>query len=469
MWRGMARDATGRGPRCMSEPRSKIASGSRERDCSGKDVSTLPGVGYSLASVSRAFLRVPRRPLASLPHLLPHEPTHRVKRPRRLRLSLSFGSPGLWRFPPPPPERRASLPGLRDDRRRPPRGSERLVRVVHPTRPRRFGPFTAPPGRSRPRRSVHHRRRERGPGGGHARRAAKDSIDDVRGQVIQQTLEDPNRGNGWVVARVAERAEPSGSREVGVDCDAAFRERQRGLPETEAVSASTRVFRLSTSGTSSSNTARALGVPSGGRDATRGCRDPHRGGPPARWRVARARRGRRRRRIWCGWRCVPCRRPRARGPARGSPRRRARRRRGRRRAGAGPLARTRARGARRWTWPSRRPLGGVPSTIETTSRRDAREGVARRARGPTRARRTKPPASERRRDDAREARCARTRTKTHEADARDAKKIFVVRYHLATIASSHQRQTWHVFLDARPGTTNRSPLYAALRHPNPSC
>ena len=71
---------------------------------------------------------------------------------------------------------------------------------------------------------------------------------------------------------------------------------------------------------------------------------------------------------------------------------------------------------------------GVPSTIETTSRRDAREGVARRARGPTRARRTKPPASERRRDDAREARCARTRTKTHEADARDAKKILVVRY-----------------------------------------
>ena len=146
VWRGMARNATGRGPRCMmSEPRSfsSRARGSRERDCSGKDVSTLlPGGGYSLASVSRAFLRVPRRPLASLPRLFPHQPTHRVKRPRRLRLSLSLGSPGLRRFPPPPPERRARLPGLRDDRRRPPRGAERRVRVVHPTRPRRFGACT---------------------------------------------------------------------------------------------------------------------------------------------------------------------------------------------------------------------------------------------------------------------------------------------------------------------------------------
>ena len=37
-----------------------------------------------------------------------------------------------------------------------------------------------------------------------------------------------------------------------------------GLPETKAVSANTRVLRSSTSGTSSSNTARALGVPFGG-------------------------------------------------------------------------------------------------------------------------------------------------------------------------------------------------------------
>ena len=57
--------------------------------------------------------------------------------------------------------------------------------------------------------------------------------------------------------------------------------------------------------------------PLGGETPPAGVR-PHRGAPPARPRVARraASPSRRRRRTWCGWRCGPGRRPRARAHAR---------------------------------------------------------------------------------------------------------------------------------------------------------
>ena len=207
----------------------------------------------------------------------------------------------------------------------------------------------------------------------------------------------------------------------------------------------------------------------GGRDATRGCRDPHRGGPPARRRVARARRGRRRRRIWCGWRCVPCRRPRARGPARGSPRRRARRRRGRRRAGRvlslGLERAERGDGLGRvgdrsgeFLRRSRRRVAATPAKESREEREDQRGRGERNhphpnVDGTTRARRG--------------ARAPGPRPTKLMRETRRRSSLL----DMCLAKNRHQdtlRQTC-TFFSALPGTTNRSPLYAALRHPNPSC
>ena len=226
----------------MSEPRSKIERAAPanaivpEKTC--RHYSPVVGIpSRAFHAPSFAFLA---RPLASLPRLFPHQPTHRVN-VLGVCASPSPSAPlGFGGSPPPPNDARVS-PGCATivvvHPAAPNDASGSSIQLAHvalaPVPPLRVALAPVPPLRVAQRHAALFttgaaagtRRRS-------ARRAAKDSIDDVRGQVIQQTLEDQIVGTdgSWPASR---SAEPSGSRRTRVDRDAAFRERQRGASGDE--------------------------------------------------------------------------------------------------------------------------------------------------------------------------------------------------------------------------------------------